>query len=240
MKNTNVLLLFLSSGPPLTMWKKKQKKKKKKKQKKKKKKKKKTKQNKTKKKNKPHNNNHLSISNRWMDRSGQISQSQILEASRSLHCLGGGSIFLETVFWVFLSNCILKQIIYFWSITIFQVKYKVIIYFNRNNTSMYILFWKQYHTSTGICFNRNNKLCIGALWISYLYHWLKYWSRLNSKHCLKKTQNIVSSNIHTRHSSYSLTAENFFPPAQFSLMHMKKKFLKHICEGILLHKNLPK
>ena len=39
---------------------------------------------------------------------------------------------------------------------------------------------------------------MGALWISYLYHWLKHWSRLNSKHCLKKTQNTVSSNIHTR------------------------------------------
>ena len=65
--------------------------------------------------------------------------------------------------------------------------------FNGNNSSLYF-----FHTSTGICFNRNNELCMGVLWISYLYHWLKPWSRLNSKHCLKKTQNTVSSNIHTR------------------------------------------
>ncbi len=62
--------------------------------------------------------------------------------------------------------------------------------FNRNNTSIYFFALQLEFASTGII------SC--ALWISCLFHWLKHWSRLNSKHCLKKTQNTISSDIHTR------------------------------------------
>ena len=123
----------------------------------------------------------------------RASQKQWSDTYHILFVRGRGSIyiswdsvlsFLKIVFWVNSVLCFPFKMHFeansFWSLTIFQVKYKVIMYFNGNNSSIYF-----FYTSTGICFNRNNKFCMGALWISDLYHWLKHWSRLNSKHCLK-------------------------------------------------------